>query len=119
MKRKFHIAVAIERTSEYGRRFLQGVADFFDDKPDCQLALLNPSQVTDRALDEYDGWICRITNKRILSKLHDTGKPVVDAICLEPFKDFSTIRTDAISSIANIWWIQKEHNGFILFKRLK
>ena len=102
MKRKFHIAVAIERTSEYGRRFLQGVADFFDDKPDCQLALLNPSQVTDRALDEYDGWICRITNKRILSKLHDTDKPVVDAICLEPFKDFSTIRTDysAIGTLA-------------------
>ena len=97
MKRKFHIAVAIERTSEYGRRFLQGVADFFDDKPDCQLALLNPSQVTDRTLDEYDGWICRITNKRILDKLHDTGKPVVDAICLESFGGFSTIRTDYIA----------------------
>ena len=32
MKRKFHIAVTIERTSEFGRRFLQGVADFFDGK---------------------------------------------------------------------------------------
>ena len=102
MKQMKHIAVAIERTSEYGRRFLRGVADFFDDKPDCQLALLNPSQVTDRTLDEYDGWICRITNKRILSKLHDTGKPVVDAICLTPFKGFSTIRTDytAIGTLA-------------------
>ena len=102
MKREFQIAVAIERTSEYGRRFLQGVADYFDDKPDCQLALLNPSQVTDRTLDEYDGWICRITNRRILTKLHETGKPVVDAICLEPFKGFSTIRTDytAIGTLA-------------------
>lgn len=102
MKWKFQIAVAIERTSEFGRRFLQGVADFFDDKPDCQLALLNPSQVNDRTLDEYDGWICRITNKRILTKLHDTGRPVVDAICLTPFKGFSTIRTDhsAIGTLA-------------------
>ena len=102
MKRKLHIGVAIERTSEYGRRFLQGVADFFDDKPDCQLALLNPSQVTGRTLDEYDGWICRITDKRILVKLHDTGKPVVDAICLSPFNDFSTVRTDhtAIGTLA-------------------
>ena len=102
MKRRFQIAVAIERTSEYGRRFLQGVADYFDDKPDCQLALLNPSQVTDRTLGEYDGWICRITNKRILTKLHETGKPVVDAICLEPFKGFFTIRTDyaAIGTLA-------------------
>ena len=102
MKQKRHIAIAIERTSEYGRRFLQGVADFFDDKPDCQLALLNPSQVTGRTLDEYDGWICRITNRRILRLLHETGKPVVDAICLEPFKGFSTIRTDytAIGTLA-------------------
>ena len=102
MKRKLHIGVAIERTSEYGRRFLRGVADFFDDKPDCQLALLNPSQVTGRTLDEYDGWICRITDKRILAKLHDTGKPVVDAICLTPFRGFSTIRTDhsAIGTLA-------------------
>ena len=102
MKRKFHIGVAIERTSEYGRRFLQGVADHFDDKPDCQLALLNPSQVTDRTLGEYDGWICRITNRRILAKLHDTGKPVVDAVCLEPFRGFSTVRTDytAIGALA-------------------
>ena len=102
MRQSHHIAVAIERTSEYGRRFLQGVADFFDDKPDCQLALLNPSQVTDRTLAEYDGWICRITNKRILSKLHCAGKPVVDAICLTPFKGFSTVRTDftAIGTLA-------------------
>ena len=102
MKRRFQIAVAIERTSEYGRRFLQGVANFFDDKPNCQLALLNPSQVTDRTLDEHDGWICRITNKRMLTKLHDTGKPVVDAICLTPFRGFSTIRTDysAIGTLA-------------------
>ena len=102
MKPKRHIAVAIERTSEYGRRFLQGVADFFDDKPDCQLALLNPSQVTDPALDEYDGWICRITNRRILAKLHGAGKPVVDAICLMPFNGFSAVRTDfaAIGTLA-------------------
>ena len=102
MRQSHHIAVAIERTSEYGRRFLQGVADFFDDKPECHLMLLNPSQVTDRTLDEYDGWICRITNKRILSKLHDNGKPIVDAFCLEPFKGFSTIRTDytAIGTLA-------------------
>ena len=114
MKRTLHIGVAIERTSEYGRRFLQGVADFFDDKPDWQLALLNPSQVTDRALDKYDGWICRITNKRILSKLHDTGKPVVDAICLEPFKGFSTIRTDytAIGTLAAEHFLAHRFSNF-------
>ena len=97
LKRKFQIAVAIERTSEYGRRFLQGVADYFDDKADFQLALLNPAQVTGRTTDIYDGWICRITNRRTLRLLHDTGKPVVDAICLTPFQGFSTIRTDHIA----------------------
>ena len=114
MKRKLHIGVAIERTSEYGRRFLQGVADFFDDKPDCQLALLNPSQVTGRTLDEYDGWICRITDKRILVKLHDTGKPVVDAICLTPFRGFSTVRTDftAIGTLAAEHFLAHRFSNF-------
>ena len=114
MKQRRHIAVAIERTSEYGRRFLQGVADFFDDKPDCQLALLNPSQVTGRTLDEYDGWICRITNKHILAKLHDIGKPVVDAICLTPFRGFSTIRTDytAIGTLAAEHFLAHRFSNF-------
>ena len=114
MKRKLQIGVAIERTSEYGRRFLQGVADFFDDKPDCQLALLNPSQVTGRTLDEYDGWICRITNKRILAKMHNTGKPVVDAICLTPFKGFSTVRTDytAIGTLAAEHFLAHRFSSF-------
>ena len=102
MKSDKHIAVAIERASEYGRRFLQGVADYFDDKPECRLALLNPSRTGSRALDEYDGWICRITSRRVLARLHKSGKPVVDAICLTPFAGFSTVRTDyaAIGSLA-------------------
>ena len=102
MKPKKRIAVAIERTSEYGRRFLQGVADFFDGKDDWQLDLQNPSQITSANVNDYDGWICRITNKRTLRLLHGTGKPVVDAICLTPFKGFSTIRTDfaAIGALA-------------------
>ena len=114
MKRKFQIGVAIERTSEFGRQFLQGVANFFDDKPDFQLALLNPSRVTDRMLGEYDGWICRITNKRILRLLHDTGKPVIDAICLEPFKGFSTIRTDctAIGTLAAEHFLAHRFSNF-------
>lgn len=114
MKRKFQIAVAIERTSEYGRRFLQGVADFFDGREDWQLNLLNPSQITSANICDYDGWICRITNRRILRLLHDTGKPVVDAICLEPFKGFSSIRTD----YAAIGTLAAEHflsHGFVNF----
>lgn len=102
MKPKRQIAVAIERTSEYGRRFLQGVADFFDGKNDWQLDLLNPAQITPANVCDYDGWICRITNKRTLRLLNETGKPVVDAICLMPFTGFSTIRTDfaAIGALA-------------------
>ena len=102
MKQMRHIAVAIERTSEYGRRFLQGVADFFDGKDDWQLDLLNPSQITLQSVRDYDGWICRITNRRTLRLLHDAGKPVVDALCLSPFNTFSTVRTDyaAIGALA-------------------
>jgi len=94
MKDGLHIALAIERASEYGRRFLQGVADYFDSMPDRHLDLLNPSQITDRNFREYDGWIVRITNRRTLRRLRGTGRPVVDAICLNPSNEFSTVRTD-------------------------
>lgn len=90
-----HVAVAVERTSEYGRRFLQGVAAFFDGSPDCRLELLDPSRIPARAETAYDGWISRITDRRTLRRLHDAGRPVVDAICLSPFDGFSTIQTDA------------------------
>ena len=102
MKRRHLIGLAIERTSEYGRRFLQGVADSFDGKDDWQLDLLNPSQITSANVRDYDGWICRITNRRTLQLLDGTGKPVVDAICLTPHKGFSTVRTDhtAIGTLA-------------------
>ena len=109
-----HIAVAIERTSEFGRRFLGGVADFFADKPECRLALLNPSRPTGEATDAYDGWICCITDRRRLAELHRTGKPVVDAICLSPFRDFSTVRTD----FAAIGTLAAEHflaHGYVNF----
>ena len=114
MKQTRHIAVAIERTSEYGRRFLQGVADFFDGKDNWQLDLLNPSQITIQSVRDYDGWICRITNRRTLRLLHDTGKPVVDAICLSPFREFSTVRTDftAIGTLAAEHFLS---HGFVHF----
>ena len=114
MKPIKHIAVAIERTSEYGRRFLQGVADFFDGKDDWQLDLLNPSQITSANVDDYDGWICRITSQRTLHLLHGTGKPVVDAICLTPFQGFSTIRTDhtAIGTLAAEHFLAHRFSSF-------
>jgi len=102
MQPKWHIGVAIERSSEYGRRFLQGLADYFNGKDDWRLDLLNPSLITAQNVRDYDGWICRITNRRTLHLLHGTGKPVVDAICLIPLKGFSSIRTDytAIGTLA-------------------
>ena len=114
MKPIKHIAVAIERTSEYGRRFLQGVADFFDGQDDWQLDLLNPSQITSENVNDYDGWICRITNRRTLRLLHATGKPVVDAICLNPFQGFSTIRTDhtAIGTLAAEHFLAHRFSSF-------
>ena len=94
MGKNLHIAIAIERASEYGRRFLQGVADHYDGRPDCLLDLLDPHQVTPQATRLYDGWICRVTDRRSLKLIAATGKPVVDAICLDFNERFSTVRTD-------------------------
>ncbi len=109
-----HIAIAIERTSEFGRQFILGVANFFDGKEDWQLDLLSPSKIHLENIRDYDGWICRITNKRVLGLLHDSGKPVVDALCLTPAADFSSVRTDhnAIATLAAEHFLSHRFTNF-------
>ena len=114
MRKAKHIALVIERTSEFGRRFLQGVADYFDGRPGVQIDLINPSQTSERAIGEYDGWICRITSGRTLRRLQQTGKPVVDALCFDPIDGISTVRSDftAIGTMAAEHFLA---HGFVHF----
>ncbi len=89
------IAVAAERSSEYGRRFIQGVASVAERHPEWDLVLLDPDRVADAVSDGYDGWICRVADVRTKNALMKCGKPVVDCLCAQECPSFAALMTDA------------------------
>ena len=56
MKKSRKIAVAVERSSAYGRKLISGVAAIAELHPDWDLTLIDPLHILS-ASDEFDGWI--------------------------------------------------------------
>ena len=94
MKKSRKIAVAVERSSAYGRKLISGVAEIAERHPDWDLALIDPLYALS-ASDEYDGWICRVINARTARALAHFGKPVVDCLCAIAEPTFASVKTDA------------------------
>ena len=95
MEKTRRIAVAAERSSAYGRNFIRGVAEVAEQHPEWALTLLDPRSVTKKVSDGYDGWICRIADKRTSAALAVCDKPVIDCLCAVPCPLFASVRTDA------------------------
>ena len=95
MQRKTRIAVAAERSSAYGRNFIQGVAEVAERHTDWALTLIDPNSVIGKIAEGYDGWICRIADSRTAGVLAACGKPVVDSLCEHDNPRFATVRGDA------------------------
>lgn len=102
MERRKWIAVAAERSSAYGRSFIRGVAEAAGRRPEWDLALLDPDGAAAKAGEAFDGWICRVTDRRATEALAKCGRPVIDCLCAIPVPEFATIMTDAerIGSLA-------------------
>ena len=94
MKKSRKIAVAVERSSAYGRKLISGVAEIAERHLDWDLALIDPLYALNAA-DEYDGCICRVTNARTAHVLARNGKPVVDCLCAITEPTFASVKTDA------------------------
>ena len=95
MKKSRRIAVAVERSSAYGRSFIRGVAEFAEQHPEWALTLLDPHSITANISAGYDGWICRIADAHTATALQKCGHPVVDCLCTKPYPCFAAVRTDA------------------------
>ena len=95
MEKTRRIAVAAERSSAYGRRFIQGVAEVADRHPEWELSLLDPCNIADKSSKRFDGWICRVADRRTATVLAKSGSPVVDCLCALSVPGFATIPTDA------------------------
>ena len=95
MRRQKRIAVAAERASAYGRRFICGVAGAVEQHPEWDLALIDPLSIAAKATEPFDGWICRVADKRTASALAKSGHPVVDCLFGSDFPGFASVVTDA------------------------
>ena len=94
MKRQIDIAVAVERSSAYGRNFIRGVTEFAADRPEWNLTLIDARRIAEKVTHGYDGWICRIANKRTAAALAHCGKPVVDCLCEHHDQKFAVVGSD-------------------------
>ena len=95
MAKRKRIMIAAERSSAYGRNFICGVAEVAEQNPEWDLELINPESATAKAADEYDGWICRVTDRRMAKALAKSARPVVDCLCAVDMPEFATVKTDA------------------------
>ena len=95
MGKKKRIAVAAERASAYGRNFICGVAEVAEQHPEWDMALIDPGDAASKAASGFDGWICRVTDKRMANALGRSGCPVVDCLCAVETPGFASVKTDA------------------------
>ena len=95
MSRQKRIAVAAERASAYGRNFICGVAEVAERHPEWDLVLIDPLSIAAKAKEPFDGWICRVADRRTASALAKSNRPVVDCLCESDFPGFASVKTDA------------------------
>jgi len=89
------VAVASERSSAYGRSFIEGIARYSEENADWNLVLVDADRLVYRQAGIYDGWICRTANDKAISTIKRCGRPTVDAFCTQNSTGFSQMRTDA------------------------
>ena len=93
---KRRIAVAVERSTVYGRNVLRGFAEIAGSRPEWDLSLLDPRRTAAAAArGGFDAWVCRIPDDRAAAALARTGRPVVDLAPPHGHPVFASVATDA------------------------
>ena len=94
---KRRIAVAVERSTGFGRNLLRGFAEIAGTRPEWDLSLLDPRRTAAAAAGarRFDAWVCRIPDDRAASALARTRRPVIDLATPHDQPSFATIATDA------------------------
>ena len=94
---KRRIAVAVERSTVYGRNILRGFAEIAGTRPEWDLSLLDPRRTAAAAArgGRFDAWVCRIPDDRAAAALARTRRPVVDLASPHGYATFASVATDA------------------------
>ena len=110
MKKLLQIGVQVERSRAHGRTLLEGLAEFARGQYDWRLTLLEPEQLTDRAvLARFDGFIARVMDDATARALLASKKPVVDVYGRLANSPFTTLRLDdaAIAQMAAAFYADR------------
>lgn len=110
MKELLQIGVQVERSRAHGRTLLEGLAEFARGQYDWRLTLLEPEQLTDRAvLARFDGFIARVMDDATARALLASKKPVVDVYGRLANSPFTTLRLDdaAIAQMAAAFYADR------------
>ena len=91
------IAVAVERSTAYGRNILRGFAEIAGNHPEWDLSLFDPRRTAAVAAGggRFDAWVCRIPDDGAAAALGRTRRPVVDLATPHNQPAFATVATDA------------------------
>ena len=108
------IAVIVERSNSYARRYIEGVAAFASAHEKWQIELFDPSASMRIPIDRFDGFICRIADRRFGKHLARLRRPVVESLGTNEFMGFVTVRSDitAVSRLASDHFLQRRHSNF-------
>ena len=108
------IAIVAERSNGYARGFIEGVVDFAESHRDWRFELLDPSTFETAKISGFDGFVCRLPDKRSGLRLERLGRPVVEAMGKDDFEGFVSVLSDidAVSRIAAEHFLSRFHVNF-------
>ena len=109
------VALLAETSREYGREFLNGLAQFAQEQGGWLLRLFSPDDLKGRhPFAGFDGIITRAFNDKAIRKLKASGLPVVDASHQTPTSEFIGVGSDdvAIASMAAAFFLERGFRNF-------
>lgn len=107
------IAVIIENSSEYGRRLIDGVAEYASTRAGWRLVWGRPRNFNDALLEDCDGAIARVITDGMAQRLLRIGKPVVDVFCARERPEFCCVDSDhvAVGRIAAEHFLSRRYSS--------
>jgi len=89
------VGILVEITREFGRGICRGIAELARTSGSFSPVLLDVSSLNDlETLRGFDGFVARVMNDEIASRLAATGRPVVDVYYDKPRDGFAIVKTN-------------------------
>ena len=111
----YRIALLTETSRGYGRDFLNGIAQFAQERRDWLMRLLAPDDLKGaRPFAGFDGIIARVADATTIRKLKASQLPVIDVSHQDPDPDFIGVASDdaGIARMAAAFFLGRGFKSF-------